>query len=146
MGNLLIKLFIKNHRDIENSDVRLHYGKLAGVVGIVTNLALCVMKIVVGLISGSIAIIADGINNLTDTSSSLITLIGFRLSSQPEDDSHPYGHARMEYLAGLIVSVLIIVVGVFLMRSSIDFEKNTISVEHKVITEYDEGAAVLKNW
>lgn len=120
MGNLLIKLFIKNHKDIENSDVRLRYGKLAGVVGIVTNLALCVMKIIVGLISGSIAIIADGINNLTDTSSSLITLIGFRLSSQPEDDSHPYGHARMEYLAGLIVSVLIIVVGVFLMQSSID--------------------------
>ena len=120
MGNLLIKLFIKNYKDIENPDVRLRYGRLAGVVGIATNLVLCLMKVIVGLISGSIAIIADGINNLSDTSSSLITLIGFRLSSQPEDESHPYGHARMEYLAGLIVSVLIIVVGVFLMQSSID--------------------------
>jgi cation diffusion facilitator family transporter len=120
MGNLLIKLFIKNYKDIENSDVRLRYGKLAGAVGIATNLVLCVIKVIVGLISGSIAIIADGINNLSDTSSSLITLIGFRLSSQPEDESHPYGHARMEYLAGLIVSVLIIVVGIFLMQSSID--------------------------
>lgn len=120
MGNLLIRLFIKNYKDIENPDVRLRYGRLAGVVGIATNLVLCLMKVIVGLISGSIAIIADGINNLSDTSSSLITLIGFRLSSQPEDESHPYGHARMEYLAGLIVSVLIIVVGVFLMQSSID--------------------------
>jgi cation diffusion facilitator family transporter len=79
-----------------------------------------VLKITIGLLSGSIAIIADGVNNLTDTSSSIITLIGFRLSSQPEDEDHPYGHARVEYLAGLIVSVLIIVVGVFLFRSSLD--------------------------
>ena len=120
MSNLLIKLFITNPADIENPDVRLRYGKLAGVVGMATNLILCVMKVIVGLISGSIAIIADGINNLSDTSSSLITLIGFRLSSQPEDESHPYGHARMEYLAGLIVSVLIIVVGIFLLQSSIN--------------------------
>jgi cation diffusion facilitator family transporter len=128
MGNLLIKLFIKNYNDIENPDVRLRYGKLAGGVGIATNLVLCVMKVIVGLISGSIAIIADGINNLSDTSSSLITLIGFRLSSQPEDESHPYGHARMEYLAGLIVSVLIIVVGVFLMQSSIDKIINPVDI------------------
>jgi len=120
MNNLLIKLFIKNHEDIENPDVRLRYGKLAGAVGIATNLILCVVKVIIGLISGSIAIIADGINNLSDTSSSLITLIGFRLSSQPEDETHPYGHARMEYLAGLIVSVLVIVVGFFLMQSSIN--------------------------
>jgi cation diffusion facilitator family transporter len=120
MSNLLIKLFIKDRENLDNPDVRLQYGKLAGIVGIVTNMLLCAMKVVVGVISGSIAIIADGINNLTDMSSSVITLIGFRLSSQPEDENHPYGHARMEYLAGLIVSVLIIVVGVFLLRSSID--------------------------
>lgn len=120
MNNLLIKFFIKTPEDIENPDVRLRYGKLAGAVGIATNLVLCVVKVIIGLISGSIAIIADGINNLSDTSSSLITLIGFRLSSQPEDEGHPYGHARIEYLAGLIVSVLIIVVGIFLMQSSIN--------------------------
>lgn len=120
MGNLLIKLFIKTPENIENPDVRLRYGKLAGVVGIATNLLLCIMKVIIGAISGSIAIIADGVNNLSDTSSSLITLIGFRLSSQPEDEGHPYGHARMEYLAGLIVSVLIIVVGIFLLQSSVN--------------------------
>lgn len=120
MTTLLIKLFIKNADRVQDPAVRIAYGKMAGVVGILTNLVLCVVKIIFGLISGSIAIIADGINNLTDTSSSIITLIGFRLSSQPEDEDHPYGHARIEYLAGLIVSVLIIVVGVFLFRSSLD--------------------------
>lgn len=120
MSDLLIRLFIKDYQNLNDPQIRLRYGKMAGIVGIVTNLFLCVIKVIVGLISGSIAIIADGINNLTDTSSSVITLVGFRLSSQPEDEAHPYGHARMEYLAGLIVSVLIIVVGVFLMRSSID--------------------------
>lgn len=120
MTNLLIRLFIKNKDQVGDPAVRIAYGKMAGMVGIVTNLTLCVFKILIGLISGSIAIIADGVNNLTDTSSSIVTLIGFRLSSQPEDEGHPYGHARIEYLAGLIVSVLIIVVGVFLFRSSLD--------------------------
>jgi len=120
MSNLLIRLFIKDYQNLNDPQIRLRYGKMAGIVGIVTNMFLCVIKVIVGLISGSIAIIADGINNLTDMSSSVITLVGFRLSSQPEDENHPYGHARMEYLAGLIVSVLIIVVGIFLMRSSID--------------------------
>lgn len=134
MSNLLIRLFIKNPEDIENPDVRLRFGKLAGAVGIATNLILCVVKVIIGLISGSIAIIADGVNNLSDTSSSLITLIGFRLSSQPEDEAHPYGHARMEYLAGLIVSVLIIVVGVFLLQSSIDKIINPVDIVVDYVT------------
>ncbi len=137
MRNLLIKLFIKDRENLNNPDVRLQYGKLAGIVGIVTNLLLCAMKVAVGVISGSIAIIADGINNLTDMSSSVITLIGFRLSSQPEDEAHPYGHARMEYLAGLIVSVLIIVVGVFLFRSSID------KIIHPVVLTIDNTTLIV---
>lgn len=119
MTNLLIKLFIKNHDNTADLAVRQRYGKLAGIVGILSNLLLCIMKICVGLFAGSIAIIADGINNLADASSSIITLIGFKLSSLPEDEKHPYGHARIEYLTGLFISILIIVIGVQLLRTSI---------------------------
>ena len=86
--------------------------------GIISNAILCAAKILVGIISGSIAIIADGINNLADASSSVITLAGFKLASMPEDEEHPYGHARIEYISGMIVSVLIVVVGVELIKSS----------------------------
>ena len=93
---------------------------MAGIVGIISNGLLCAMKIVIGLISGSIAIVADGINNLADASSSVITLAGFRLASMPEDEEHPYGHARMEYLAGTAVSIVIILVGVELGKNSLE--------------------------
>lgn len=119
MTNLLIKLFIRNHNSTADPAVRQRYGKLAGIVGILSNLLLCIMKVCIGLFSGSIAIIADGVNNLADASSSIITLIGFKLSSLPEDKKHPYGHARIEYLTGLFISILIIVIGVQLLRTSI---------------------------
>ena len=89
MGSLLIKLFIKNPDKTDDPDVREQYGKFAGVVGIVSNLLLCLMKVALGLLSRSIAIIADGINNLADASSSIITLVGFKLAAQPEDEDHP---------------------------------------------------------
>ncbi len=89
-------------------------------MGITTNLLLCIGKIIIGLLSSSIAIIADAINNLSDASSSLITLIGFKLSAMPEDKDHPYGHARIEYLTGLFISVVIILVGVLLLKSSVE--------------------------
>ena len=120
MGNLLFKLFIKNREDISDPAVREQYGKLAGIVGIVSNLILCIMKISIGLFSKSIAIVADGINNLADASSSIITLIGFKLASAPEDEEHPYGHARIEYLTGLFISILIIIVGVQLLKTSVN--------------------------
>ncbi|MDI9472090.1 MAG: cation diffusion facilitator family transporter [Bacillota bacterium] len=120
MSRLLVRIFIKNHKDTKKPQVRESYGKLAGAVGIVTNLLLCIAKIIIGLLSSSIAIIADAINNLTDTSSSLITLIGFKLSAMPEDKDHPYGHARMEYLAGLFIAVGIITVGILLLKSSVE--------------------------
>ena len=120
MTNFLFKTFIKNYEDVKNPKVRDDYGKVAGIVGIISNAVLCVMKILIGLISGSIAIVADGINNLADGASSIITLIGFKLASMPEDEEHPYGHARIEYLAGMAVSVMILMVGFELGKSSID--------------------------
>lgn len=120
MTDFLCKRFVKNHENTKEPQVREGYGKLASVVGIISNAILCIAKILVGLISGSIAIIADGINNLADASSSVITLAGFKLSAMPEDEEHPYGHARIEYITGMIVSVLIVVVGVELIKSSID--------------------------
>ncbi len=120
MTDFLCKRFVKNHENTKEPQVREGYGKLASVVGIISNAILCIAKILVGLISGSIAIIADGINNLADASSSVITLAGFKLSAMPEDEEHPYGHARIEYITGMIVSVLIVVVGVELIKSSTD--------------------------
>ena len=119
MGNLLVRLFIKNHENTSDPAVREQYGKFAGSVGIVSNLILCTMKILIGLFSKSIAIVADGINNLADASSSIITLIGFKLASQPEDEDHPYGHAQIEYLTGLFISIFIIVIGFSLLKTSI---------------------------
>lgn len=120
MNELLCKFFVKDYKNTSDPKVRERYGKFAGIVGILSNAVLCVFKILVGIIAGSIAIIADGINNLVDASSSVITLIGFKLASMPEDEDHPYGHARIEYITGMIVSVLIVVVGVELGKSSID--------------------------
>ncbi|MGF6375958.1 cation diffusion facilitator family transporter [Clostridiales Family XIII bacterium PM5-7] len=120
MNRWICKKFIKNHEDTKNPEVRENYGKLAGIIGIISNALLCVGKVVVGILSGSIAIIADGVNNLADASSSIITLVGFKMAAMPEDEDHPYGHARIEYISGMIVSVLIVVVGIELGRSSFD--------------------------
>jgi len=120
MNNFLFKTFIKDWENVKDPKVRDSYGKLAGVVGIISNVILCIMKMLVGLISGSIAIIADAVNNLADASSSVITLIGFKLASMPEDDEHPYGHARIEYISGMVVSMIIILVGFELGKGSVD--------------------------
>lgn len=117
---LLIRRFVKNHTDVKNEKVRAAYGNLAGVVGIVCNALLCAGKLLAGVLSNSIAIMADAVNNLSDASSSIVTLVGFRLAEKPADAEHPYGHARIEYLAGLSVSVMILVIGVELARTSLD--------------------------
>lgn len=116
----LFKLFIKDYNNISNPQVRESYGKLAGIVGVLSNTLLCIIKVAAGIVTSSISIIADGINNLTDAASSVITLIGFKLAAMPEDEEHPYGHARFEYLTGLIVSIIIIFVGFSLGKSSIE--------------------------
>lgn len=120
MNNFLFKTFIRDWKNVKEPAVRDGYGKLSGMVGILSNAVLCLMKVAVGLLSGSIAIIADGINNLTDGASSVITLAGFKLAAMPEDEDHPYGHARYEYLSGLVVSFLIILVGFELCKSSLN--------------------------
>ena len=116
MTKRLLGLFVK---DVQSPDGRAKVGSLAGAVGIVCNLILFLGKITAGLLSGSVAIAADGWNNLSDAASSIVTLIGFRISRKPADAHHPYGHARAEYLSGLCVAVLILFIGVELAKSSV---------------------------
>ena len=116
MTKLLLRLFVK---DTDTPDGRARVGSLAGAVGIVCNLLLFLGKITAGLLSGSVAIAADGWNNLSDAASSIVTLVGFRFSRKPADAHHPYGHARAEYLSGLCVAVLILFIGVELAKSSL---------------------------
>lgn len=120
MINQLIKWFIKDYQEITRPIVRERYGRLAGIVGILSNSLLCVMKLIVGTMFNSIAITADAINNLSDAGSSVITLVGFKISSKPADEKHPYGHARAEYITGFIVSVVILLLGLELIKSSIE--------------------------
>ena len=119
MTEFIIKRFVKDYENIADVKVRESYGKMSGAVGIATNTLLSFIKIVIGIIFSSIAIIADGINNLTDAGSSVVTLIGFKLAGMPEDKDHPYGHARYEYITGLIVSFIIIVLGIQMMKESV---------------------------
>ena len=120
MTELIVKLFVKDSENVKDNAVRKAYGTLGGFVGILCNLILCIIKITVGLISGSISIMADGFNNLSDMGSSLITIIGFKLAGKPADRDHPFGHGRIEYISAFIVSVLILIVGVDLLESSIN--------------------------
>lgn len=120
MTALLIKLFVKNHTDIKSADVRARYGNLGSGVGIVANILLSLFKIVIGLISGILSLTADGFNNLADVGSSVVTLIGFKLANKPADRDHPFGHGRMEYISAFIVSFLILLVGVELLKNSVN--------------------------
>lgn len=120
MTALLMKLFLKMPHDPEGPAFRSGCGKLAGAVGIVCNILLFLLKLLAGLLSGSVSVMADAINNLADASSSLVTLLGFRLAERPADDDHPYGHARIEYLSGLVVAAIILVIGWDLAKSSVE--------------------------
>ena len=115
----LVRLFIKDCDNVTDPAVRERYGILSGAVGIVLNLLLSAGKLFAGLMTGSISITADAFNNLSDAGSSVVTLVGFKLAGQKADDGHPFGHGRMEYLAGLLVSLMILLVGVELGKSSI---------------------------
>ena len=116
--DLLIKFFVKDHENAQSPAVRAAIGSFAGTVGIVCNIVLFLSKLAAGLLSGSVSIIADAVNNLTDASSSLVTVLGFRLAQQPADRDHPYGHGRYEYLSGLAVAALILVLGAELVQSA----------------------------
>ena len=120
MTKLLLRLFVKNHHDPTQPKVRSDIGKLSGTVGILCNVLLCAFKLVVGTISGAVSITADALNNLSDATSAVVTLIGFKLAEKPADADHPYGHARYEYLSGLAVAGLIVVIGFELAKSSVE--------------------------
>ena len=121
MIEFLIRRFVPDWQQVQRTDVRERYGTLAAAVGILSNIFLCIIKGLIGLFSGSIAITADAVNNLSDAGSSVITLLAFKIAGKPADEEHPYGHARMEYISGMAVSFIIILLGLELMGSS--FEK-----------------------
>ena len=120
MTQLLLRLFVKGYKDPTDSRVRSRIGKLSGVVGIVCNLLLFVFKLAVGILSGAVSITADAMNNLSDATSALVTFVGFKLAEKPADADHPYGHARYEYLSGLAVAGLIVVIGFELAKTSVE--------------------------
>ena len=118
MTKLLIKLFIKN-ADVSTQKGRESYGKLAGITGIFCNVLLSIMKLIIGAVSNSVSITADATNNISDAGSSIVTLVGFRLSGKPADKDHPYGHARIEYISSLIISFLILLISFSIFKESI---------------------------
>ena len=120
MTGILIRLFVKDSENVKDTKVRGAYGTLAGIVGIICNIILCAGKMFVGIISGSVSITSDALNNLTDATSSIVTLIGFQLAKKPADEDHPFGHARFEYLSGLAVAAMILIIGFQLAKSSIE--------------------------
>lgn len=119
MTDWLSRMFVRDYGRVNDPGVRVSYGIMAGVVGIVLNVALCVAKAAVGVAAGSVSIVADAVNNLSDASSNIVTLTGFKLASKPADSGHPYGHGRFEYLAGLVVAVLVTAVGFEIIRGGI---------------------------
>ncbi len=120
MTNLMLRLFVKNYGNTADPHVRSAIGRLSGGVGICCNLLLFLGKLIAGTLTGSVSITADALNNLSDASGSIVTLIGFRVADKPADSHHPYGHARAEYLSGLAVAVLILFIGFELVKSSVE--------------------------
>lgn len=118
LSGLLVRGFIKDYTKTELPEVRIKYGYLSGIVGILANILLFAVKLAMGLVINSIAFIGDAFNNLTDAASSLVTVFGFKLASKPADEEHPFGHGRLEYIVGLIISFLVILVGYELLKSS----------------------------
>ncbi len=119
MINFLIKKFVKDYNNYSNARVRNSYGSFCGIMGIILNVFLASIKFIAGLMTSSIAVMADSFNNLSDAGSSIISLIGFKMSNKPADDDHPFGHGRAEYISGFIVSIVIFLMGIELLKSSI---------------------------
>ena len=143
MIKLLAKIFIKDSQNTADSKVRVAYGYLCGAVGIALNILLFAGKIIAGTISGSVAVTADAFNNLSDAGSSIISLIGFRLASQKPDPHHPFGHGRFEYIASLIISIIIVLMGFELGKSSFEKIVAPQAVEYSAVTFAVMGVSVL---
>ena len=134
MVTILSKLFVENYSDYKDTKVRRAYGMLCSILGIFLNILLFIFKYIAGYLSGSISIIADAFNNLSDAGSSLITLIGFKFAGMKEDEEHPFGHGRIEYISGFIVSIVVILMGIELGKSSIGKIINPEKVESSLLT------------
>ena len=132
MTTLLLKLFVKNYKDTQNNNVREKYGVLGGMVGIIMNIILASAKLIIGTFSGSISITADAVNNFSDAGSSIITLIGFKMSNKPADPTHPYGHGRIEYISGLIVAFIVLLFGFELMKGSVERIINPTEITYSI--------------
>lgn len=153
MTELLIKLFVRDGKSVKDPKVRSAYGKLSGAVGIAVNLILSAAKFLVGLLTGSITVTADAVNNLSDAGSSIITLFGFKLSEKPADKEHPYGHGRIEYISALTVSIFVIIMGVELLKSSVEkirtpetIDFNYIAVGVLVLSIFGKLWLAFFNW
>ncbi|MBQ2676888.1 MAG: cation transporter [Clostridia bacterium] len=134
MTSLLLKLFVKDYKNTKNEQVRHRYGSLGGTVGIVLNIFLFIIKIVAGTLTGSISVTADAFNNLSDAGSSIITLVGFKMANMPNDKEHPFGHGRFEYIAGLGIAFIIILVGFELLKTSFDKILNPSNVAFSLVS------------
>lgn len=147
MIKFLSKLFIKDYNNVKSKEVRKKYGILASLFGIISNIFICGMKFVIGLIFHIISITADAVNNLADASSSLVSLVGVKLSNKPADNDHPFGHARIEYIAGFIVAIIVAALGIILVINSIqdiiDVAKGTKIIEKMNTTEFIITVCIL---
>ena len=143
MVKLFKKLFIKNYENVENPVVRAAYGVAAGVLGIIANAFLFVVKLFAGILSGSVVVVADAINNLSDFMTSIITLFGFKMSGRPADKEHPFGHARIEYVTSLIVACVIFFIGIETGRAAIEKIINVNKTDFSILTCVILGVSVI---
>lgn len=147
LTNLFIKSFVKDYEKTEKTEVRERYAMLSGTTGIIANIALFILKLLTGIFSGTVAIIADAFNNISDAGSSVVTMLGFRMSSKHADKEHPLGHGRMEYITAFIVDIMIMIVGVELFRTAVDKILHPDKPEFHSITLILLGVAILvKLW
>jgi cation diffusion facilitator family transporter len=147
MTKLLCRLFIKDGENVKDARVRSAYGTMCAIVGIVLNILLFAGKFIVGTLVGSLSIRADAINNITDALSQLISLVSFRISAKPADRDHPFGHARMEYVASMIVSMIVLFIGYQLFRASIDKIIHPVPTEFRWVSVAVLGVSILvKLW
>lgn len=116
---MIKRLFIKNYKNTSNKDVRNKYGQVAGIYGVISNALLTIIKFIIGLISNSVSIMADAINNMSDMASCVFTIVGFKLSGKKPDHDHPYGYARYEYVFGFVISIFMIIIGLLFIKESI---------------------------
>ena len=128
------KIFIKDHNNLKDEKVRTSYGILAGIFGVLTNILLFTIKVIFGILSASISIIADAINNLSDSASSILTIFSFKIASKPPDEKHPYGHERIEYIISLFIAVLILLIGGTFFIESIKLSIKKADVKFEIIT------------